>query len=160
MIEAYRDNVVTEEIDGISYTSTKFPMTPSLALLGRVVRILGEAGLQAVAVSNGRNTNWARVLSGGDPRLFAAVSKLAEGLEVDPSLPKDLCTRLKASHIRPAGEEGGSVAKHFDAHFAGELVHLFKVLAFVLGHNFMGFTLGSLSLNGSHTPEPTTEDAP
>ncbi len=52
----------------------------------------------------------------------------------------------------------GHVQKFLDSHFAGELPHLVSVLQFVCKHNFMGFTIGSLSMSGSPTnPQPETE---
>lgn len=152
MIEKYRKATVTEEIDGIKYTSSKFATTRALTLQSRVAQVLGERGLQAVIVafSSQANPNIAEI--------FPALVKIAGGVLQDPDLPRDLTENLKVDKVLPAKAKAGSVHEHFDAHFTGELPHLFKVLGFVLTHNLVGFTLGSHLLDGSRTSEETTED--
>ena len=160
MIERYQQTVITEEIDGITYSSSKFPCTKSLQLMSRTVKVLGEAGLQAVVMVRGAALLQAlpRLLGNTQPRIYQAAVAIAYGLGEDINLPRDLCANLKASALRPSGK-GGSVSEHFDTHFQGELPHLIRVLQFVLAHTFAGFTLGSPSMSGSPTSDETSTDA-
>lgn len=164
MIEKYREAVTQETIGGIVYSSSKFPAMQSVALLARVVQILGEQGLRALlSVFTDENadleiddaiTELRTTVAGRQ-----AIVKIAAGLADDPGLPLALCERLKASRLRPGNAKGGPVAPAFDAHFAGELPHLFQVLLFVLLHNYVGFTLGFHSESGSLTGGGTGTDS-
>lgn len=128
----YRDAVVSEEIDGITYTSSKLPATYGLDIMARVVKVVGQRGLAAMAGT----------LDVAIVDVFMALGvQIAEGLAADPGLPKALLRNVKCGALRPTGQ--GDLAPAFDTHFAGEYLHLAKVLGFVLGHNFAGFTLGS-----------------
>lgn len=147
-LERYRDRVVQEEVDGITYTSTKFDASTALRLMSRLVLVLGESGLMAV-VSAGLSR--AALASAA---VYPAMIQLAAGLEQDPKLPRDLCASLKCEALRPTGA-GGSVGPAFDQHFSGELAHLLNVLGFVVKHNFLGFTLGADWLNGNSTSAET-----
>jgi hypothetical protein len=150
--DRYRDPIVTEEIDGIVYTSTKLPATKALSLHARVARVLGDEGLHALVVSG----LGARQVP---PAVYlTAVQRILERLGDDVALPRDLCAELKANALRPTGE--GRVQPVFDRHFAGEMPHMFEVCLFILRHNILGFTLGSLSLGGSHTSAATDEGTP
>lgn len=162
MIEAYQPAVVSEEIDGFRYTSTKFPAMNALRLMARTVSLLGEAGLQAIVLSRGKALAkiFPRLVLAAQPALYQAAVAMAYGLKDDLALPRDLCANLKVSRVRGLGEKGGNVAEHFDTHFSGELPHMVRVLLFVLIHNYAGFTLGSLSMGGSPTSEPTSEETP
>ncbi len=153
----YRDNVMSENIDGIVYTSSKIPTGPALRLFGRVAVVLGESGLRLIAT----HTMMLRSLFSGDPRMFAAIVQIMEGLNADPTLPIDLliASGVKCNALRPGNKAGDLDAKSFDLHFMGELPHLLAVLQFVLAHNFAGFSLGSLLTSGSHTNDTTSTDA-
>lgn len=129
----YRDAVVTEEIDGIPYTSSKMPATAGLDIMARVVKVAGQRGLAALA--------GALDMSIADVFMALGV-QLAEGLAEDPTLPKAIVRNVKCGKLRPMGQPG-ELAPAFDDHFAGEYLHLAKVMGFVLAHNFTGFTLGS-----------------
>jgi len=152
----YHDLVVTESVDGIRYTSTKLPTMAGLNLMGRTGIALGEHGLRTLVLAKVSTLDaiMAEVIAGtAVSRVVAAgLVQLARGLVDDPELARELCQGLKT--------ETGAVADRFESHFSGEYPHLFKVLAFVLRHNFMGFTRGSLSTGGSHTSDATPTDAP
>lgn len=163
MIDGYQGVTAIETIDGITYTSTKFPCVHSLKLLARTISVLGEHGLQAVIAMRAsaladRVPNL--VKASRNPRIFGALVQVAYGLGEDIALPQDLCTHLKASELRGVSAQGGPVAPAFNKHFQGELPHLFAVLSFVLAHNFAGFSLGPPFLGGSPTDEKTTEATP
>lgn len=133
----YTQLTVSEEIDGITYTSTKFGTIKQASLLGRLAAVLGEGGLAMVASSGLKFTD-----NIGE-RIFRIIENVAVGLRDDDKLLHDLCGNVKCNRLRPAGEGSLSDFAKFDAHFSGELPHLFRVLAFVVMHNYMGFSLGS-----------------
>ena len=162
MIEQYQDLTVIEPIDGIIYTSTKLPTGKMLRLLSRTVKMLGEHGLQALIGLKAKALadKVPNLVLQTQPRLYSAIVQMAYGVGEDPDLPRDLCAQLKASFLRPVNDKGGSVQPAFDAHFAGEFPHLFAVLTFVLSHNLMGFTLGSLSMSGILGSEKTSTTDP
>ena len=133
----YAEMTVSQEIDGITYTSTKFGAMKQASLLGRLASVLGEGGLAMVASSG------LKFSEGLGDRIFKIIENVAMGIRDDEKLLHDLCANLKCNKLRPAGEGSlGSLAV-FDAHFSGELPHLFHVLSFVVMHNYMGFSLGS-----------------
>lgn len=157
-LSVYHDDLVSQEIDGLRYTSSKFPAAKSLEFLGRLGRILGGEGLRLVVMSSGTlGEVFAR--AGSNPRMFAAVAQILENLLVDPNLPRDLLAQTSCASLRPIGE-GPAGGKNFDTHFKGEIPHLLNVLAFVVTHTFAGFTLGSLSTSGSHTSDGTDTAGP
>lgn len=149
--DSYRGPVATETIDGIAYTSSKFPAMEGLRLMARTVAILGQTGLHAavLAFSNKAKPSF----------MFALAEQVAVRLLEDPDLPRALLSQTKASALRPTGA-GGPVAPSFDAHFSGEYIHLYSVIAFVLGHNFAGFTLGAPLPTGAPTSPPTPTGEP
>lgn len=157
----YRGTLVTETIDGLEYTSEKFPATKSLVLLGRLTKALGEHGVKSVvalkAQAMAEIAPWL-IESARNPRFFAAVVQLAYGVVEDENLPRDLCALLHCKTVRPTGAPGKIDGAMFDTHFTGELPHLGKVLAFVLAHTYTGFTLGLPSPTGSPTSKKTTPD--
>lgn len=145
MFPQYQDPVVTEEIDGLNYTSSKFPATKALDLMLRTTKVLGDHGLRLLVTSG-----FAELQGLLGAAMTPAIVQVAYGLAEDLALCKELCGQLKCNSLRPGGGSG-SVASNFDLHFQGELVHLFRVLAFVLKHNFLGFTLGAHLTAGNHT---------
>lgn len=153
--EKYQPPSVTEYIDGIPYTSAKFPASRALRLLARTVQILGEHGLQALVAAKAAAVaeNAPRLVLQTQPRLYGAMVQVAYGVAQDPELPRELCANLKVGESNRS--KPGAVADVFDTHFSGELYHLFQVLSFVLAHNFMGFTLGEPSIPGSPGPAET-----
>ena len=86
--------------------------------------------------------------------LVETVAERADRVGLD-ALAMSLLAEVQCNKLRPIGD--GYVAKDrqvFDAHFAGEYIHLLKVLIFAIRHNFAGPTLGSLSMSGSRgTPK-------
>jgi hypothetical protein len=152
----FREGTVTEHVDGIPYTSTKLPATKGINVLARVIQVTGETGLQLLIKSQvGDLMNAAMALPSATA---SALVRVAAGLSEDPGLMRDILGPVKCGALRIGGDAKveGVLADHFDSHFAGEYLHLAKVLAFVLGHNFLGFTLGFLSTSGS----PSTKTDP
>lgn len=154
----YREQIVSETIDGIVYTSSKFPTLRGFGILGRLAVALGEQGLRMVAtnVASLRKTFGVSVAS--KPQLFGAIVVIMQGMNEDPKLIPDLLSQTKCNAIRPGGRGGELTESAINTHFCGELPHLLDVLQFVIKHNLAGFTLGSLSTSGSHTnPETSSE---
>jgi len=143
----------------VAYTSSKFNASKGVRLMARTTKVLGEHGLRALVGLKAKSLaeNAPNFVLQAKPQIFPAAVQLAYGLAEDIPLLKDLCENLKCAELRPTGS-AGAVKKVFDSHFAGEYPHLFKVLGFVLAHNFVGFTLGSDSMSGSHGTEETTEE--
>jgi hypothetical protein len=141
MIEPnFRDNTTQATIDGLVYTSTKLGAIAGVDLLPKLSALLGDAVLRLIL------TGSSEVLR--DPGVAAAIfvrvsERAGSGLPI-----KDLLKRVKCNALRPIGKPG-SVVDGFDDHFAGEYVHLLNVCEFAARHNFLGFTLGSLSMIGS-----------
>lgn len=147
IITDYKEPSTQCMIDGLVYTNAKLGANAGLALLPRVVRAVGERALRVIF-------SQPELLE--DPDVAEAlIGRIAES----DDLPfVELFARLKCNKLRGNGQPG-NVVTHFDEHFRGEYLHLFKVAEFVLRHNFLGFTLGSLWTIG--TPAKTTsEEAP
>jgi hypothetical protein len=122
------------EVDGLVYTNTKLPAAVGLDVLPRVVSLLGPALMRVVVAGE----------SVDQTEFLLAVVAVAERAMRDGlvGLMRQLCDKLQCSAVRPVNQPG-SIGPAFDQHFAGEYGHLFRVLWFVLVHNFKGFTLGS-----------------
>lgn len=130
-----RPNVLQHRVDGVMYTSAKLPARVGLELGPRVISLLGP-GL-------------ARLLAAADSdeipvdKLAAALVIVAERAMRDGLVPLalDLLARTQCAAFRGGGD-GPITADRFDDHFAGEYLHLIKVCALVLAHNFRGPTVG------------------
>lgn len=155
-----RETVVSQRIDGLVYTSTKWPATEALTLLARTALVLGETGLQvAVSGKEGELSFTDRLAAKAATREgVRGLIFMARALAEDENLPHDLLRGLKVSRVD--GGAAGVLGKAFDAHFGGEFLHMGRVVEFVLRHNFLGFTLGAPSSSGPPTSSETTEEPP
>jgi len=131
-----RPSTVMFKIDGLTYTSSKLPARVGLEIWPRVSALLG-AGLLRLAVTQ-------EVDEMPADRIMAALIVVSDRAMRDGIVPLvlDLLRNTQCDRIRDQ-REGGYVAPHFDAHFAGEYGHLLKVCAFVLSHNLRGPTYGA-----------------
>lgn len=137
--------VVSQAIDGYTYTSTKLPCMQAWRLLLRAQKALGERGMKAVVqryASGFAEIAPLLVVTSGEVNVYGALFQASYGLQEDPELPRDLLAQCKVDKLRPVNMSGGDIAPNFDAHFSGELPHLFRVLELVAVHNYLGFTLG------------------
>ncbi len=119
----------------------------------RLVSLLGKETMQIIF---GAGTEGFEELM-EDPRVLAAiVANISSGLsereqnKEDPmAVLKDILATTTAAPLDIGAEEplqdGGSVYTHFDDHFAGEYMHLFKVVGWVANVNFMKPSRGRLS---------------
>lgn len=165
----YTQPTVTREIDGIHYTHDKPSATDAIRIMGRVGQVAGPSGLKAIvqryAAGFAELAPSLVVAAGADPNPYGALLQASYGLQQDPDLPRDLVQGMKCSAIRPIGAQG-TIGDRFDAHFAGELPHLFRVCEFALVHTFLGFTLGrpfpsgALSSPAAATVESSDSAAP
>lgn len=145
------EKVAHEEIDGITYTSTKLAASVGLDVLPKLVALVGEDLVKIGAMGKLED-----VL--GRPDVIAAlIANIAERAVSSDlhGIVRQLFSRLKANRLRTVGgADGGPVLPAFDEHFSGEYMHLFRVIAFVVKHNFAGFTLGARSPLSSEAPQP------
>lgn len=126
-----KPRTVQHTIDDLVYTSTKVPASIGLELLPRVTALLGAGLTRAIATGDAADLD------------AGAVVRVADRAMRDGLVPlvRDLLQRMKCSRT-PAYPNGGDVLADFDEHFAGEYLHLAKVCAFALAHNFRGPTYG------------------
>lgn len=131
-----KPSTIQHKIDGVTYTSTKFPARTGLELLPRVTTLVGSGLLKLIATGDGD----------GVPidRLAVAMVAIADRAMRDGLVPLVLdllaCTQCGAFR---GGGDGKITPDKFDEHFAGEYMHLLKVCALALAHNFRGPTFGS-----------------
>lgn len=158
----YTEPTVSREIDGYIYTHDKPSATAALKLAGRVAQVAGPSGLKAIVQRYASGFAEAApslvVAAGAELNPFGALIQASYGLQQDPDLPRDLVAGMKVDRVRPAGA-GGTIGDRFDAHFAGELPHLFRVCEFALVHTFLGFTLGRPFPSGALTSPAAVTDA-
>lgn len=131
-----KPSTIQHKIDGIMYTSTKFPARTGLELMPRVTTLVGAGLLRLVATGEGESMPI--------DRLAFALVAIADRALRDGLVPLvlDLLAHVQCGAFRDGGD-GKITPDKFDSHFAGEYVHLLKVCALALAHNFRGPTFGS-----------------
>ena len=129
-------STIHHKIDGVNYVSTKFPARTGLELMPRVTTLIGAGLLRIVATGE---TETMPI-----DRLAFALVAIADRAMRDGLVPLvlDLLGSMQCGAFRDGGE-GKITPDKFDTHFAGEYVHLLKVCALALAHNFRGPTFGS-----------------
>lgn len=131
-----KTSTVQHRIDGVMYTSTKFPARVGLELMPRVTALVGSGLLRLVAAGDMQTLPI--------DRLAAALVAVADRALRDGLVPLvlDLLRHTQCGAFRDGGQ-GPITPDKFDTHFAGEYMHLLKVCALALAHNFRGPTFGS-----------------
>jgi hypothetical protein len=131
-----KPSTIMHKIDGVMYTSTKFPARTGLELMPRVTTLIGAGLLRLVATGEAETMPI--------DRLAFALVAIADRAMRDGLVPLvlDLLGSMQCGAFRDGGE-GKITPDKFDTHFAGEYVHLLKVCALALAHNFRGPTFGS-----------------
>lgn len=131
-----KPSTIQHKIDGVVYTSTKFSARTGLELLPRVTTLVGAGLLRLIATGEAE----------GLPidRLALALVAIADRALRDGLVPLvlDLLGSTQCGAFRGGGD-GKITPDKFDEHFAGEYLHLLKVCALALAHNFRGPTFGS-----------------
>lgn len=130
-----RPSTIQHKIDGVTYTSTKLPARVGLELMPRVTTLVGSGLLRLIATGE--------VDALPIDRLASALVAVADRALRDGLAPLvlDLLASVQCGAFRDGGE-GKITADKFDSHFAGEYLHLLKVCALALAHNFRGPTFG------------------
>lgn len=127
----FKPRSVQRDIDGIVYTSDKFSAYVGFELGPRLGVLLGSA-FRGMATGTGDGLDVASLTAICDRAMRDGLAPT-----VDALLSHVKCNKLK--HI--AGQQG-DLRPYIGEHFAGEYVHLLKVCAFVIAHNFRGPSLG------------------
>lgn len=127
-----KPSTIQHGVDGLMYTNTKLPAMKGLALLPEVTALLGHGLMRVIASGE----------SMGAVDSTAAIVVVSERAARGdfPKLCKDILESTQCNALRGGGE--GYVVKGFDTHFAGEYLHMLKVCALSLVHNYRGPTLG------------------
>lgn len=128
-----KPSTIQATLDGLVYTSTKLAAGTGVALWPRVIALLGAGTTRLLAGAGGDtpSVDW-----------WAAITVIADRAVREDflGLCKALLERVQCNALRGGGE--GKVVPAFDTHFSGEYLHLLKVCALSLAHNFRGPTLG------------------
>lgn len=135
--------IVKKTVDGIEYITIQFPARQGLAIKGRLIKIIGPAlgGLSISSVTQS-NIDFAAVIEKLDPEAFI-------------KLTLDLL-----AYTKRAGKSIDEAS--FDVDFAGDYLHLYKVLGHVIqangffGKGDIGKMIGSLM---TKTPTVSPSDS-
>jgi len=121
-----KPRVAQLEIDGLMYTSSKLPATVGLDVWPRVLAMFGPPVVRAMAL-------------GDDEMDLSALMGIAERASQSgvTLLIRDLLQRMDCGCLYTS-KKPGKVLSDFDEHFAGEYMHLLKVVAFSIAHNLRG----------------------
>lgn len=133
----FKPSTIQAPIDDLMYTSTKIPAVAGIALWPNIVGLLGAGMTRMISTGEeapGAADAWAAVVTVADRAARLDFVGLLKSL-----LANVQCGKLKG----PAGFAEGKVLTHFDTHFSGEYLHLLKVCALALAHNFRGPTYGA-----------------
>lgn len=139
-------------IDGEQYTFCQLPPKRSLKLMTRIIRIIGgPLGAALNGVRSGK-ADFNSILD-ADMDFSMIVTALCDRLDENEveAIVDELLTQVLHSGT-------GEVSKKFDAHFAGRLPHLFKVLAQALKVEYGDFLAGMPDL-GAWLPKAGTTPA-
>ena len=131
-----KPSTIQHKIDGVMYTSIKFPARTGLELMPRVTTLIGSGLLRLVATGEAESLPI--------DRLALALVAIADRALRDGLTPLvlDLLAHVQCGAFKDGGD-GKITGDKFDTHFAGEYLHLLKVCALALAHNFRGPTFGS-----------------
>jgi len=124
-------------IDGIPYTAKLFPTTEGLVLMPRLADLLGEAGL---AIIIGAAQDPAKALEGDATILAPILGNIAARAAENNGLLviKDLLKYTRCGKIKVGAQECDDlVINHFDDHFRGRYMHLFRVAIWVARASFV-----------------------
>ena len=127
-----RDRTVQFQIDGLTYTSTKWAASVGLELWPRLTALLGSAFTKGLATGDFDSV-------GLDAIVYVADRAIKDSLI---PLVRDVLSRMSVDKLYPLLQPG-KVLEQFDEHFAGEYVHLLKVCIFAIAHNIKGPTYGA-----------------
>jgi len=126
----------TTVIDGKSYSCQTFPATEGLIILPKLLAMLGEEVANLVFATNDEQLDGLM----DSPKVLAAMMvKISEKAAENDGLLvlKDLLKYTSCEQVKVGDAEiPQSVYDRFDSHFAGEYLHLFKVVGWVARASF------------------------
>lgn len=128
----------TKEIEGIAYTTTTLPASVGLVIAPKLLALLGEKVAALLFATHGEGSMVEELLQ--DPKVQGQIlASIADKVAATDGLliVRDLLQTTECNQIK-IGETHiqGSVADHFDSHFAGRYGHLFRVALWVARINF------------------------
>ena len=126
----------TTVIDDKTYTCKTFPATEGLIILPKLISLLGEEIANLVFATD--NKQLEELMNSPDV-LIAMVVRISEKVAENDGLLylKDLLKYTTCEQIKVGDAEiPGSVYERFDTHFAGEYLHMFKVVSWVARASF------------------------
>src|SRR5690349_12446041 len=111
-----KPSTIQHKIDGVMYTSTKFPARVGLELMPRVTTLVGAGLLKLIATGDGEDV--------AIDRLAVAMVSIADRAMRDGLVPLvlDLLAHMQCGAFRDGGD-GKITPDKFDTHFAGEYMH-------------------------------------
>ena len=121
------------KIDGFVYTSTKVNASIGWEMLPRLGTLLGSA-VGPLMGEDGAEFDAAVILS-------VCTRAMQDGMMPTTT---DLLQGMECNTLCGIKDQAGAVMPVFGEHFAGEYLHLIKVLVFAFRHNYQGFSRGSL----------------
>lgn len=128
---------VNKTIDGKDYTFGQFGAEQSIKVLVRLIKLGGPSF--AKILSSGKEGVNLLEQNTEDMDISSAIMEFCSRLEEDlvVSTIKEFMTQViyKAKN----NEEGGPVINIFDAHFSGNIFHMFKVFSAALGVQYSDF---------------------
>lgn len=126
----------TTDIDGKPYSCKTFPASEGLVLLPKLISLLGEDVANLVFATSDDQLEG---LMENRKVLSAMMVKIAEKASEDDGLLnlKELLKYTTCEKIKVGDAEiSDSVYERFDTHFAGDYLHLFKVIGWVARASF------------------------
>jgi len=128
----------TTVIDEITYTTKTLSASAGLVILPKLLALCGESVLKIFFAAGDEETRAALL---AEPRVVAQIlhGMATNAAETDGLLVvQDLFINTTADKVRIGETEvEGSIATHFDTHFAGRYAHLAAVAMWVAQTNFI-----------------------
>jgi hypothetical protein len=122
-------------IGGTKYRTRILPATSGLVILPKVVALMGEPIIKLMTEDEDMRAKMVE-----NPAILAAIlASMAKQAAKDDGLlvVVELMEGVQADKVRIGDAEvDGSVAEHFDTHFAGRYKHLAEVAMWVMTVNF------------------------
>ena len=147
-------------IDGETYFTSQYGASFGLKMFGKITALCSESLAELTKASAGAsieeaegddvNPQW--IEAGGK-----AISKLAN--KIDPELLPDLTKQILST--TKVSKDGNHIAidRVYDAHFAGRMLHLFKVVGAVLMYQYEDFRSVFTDLTSEVAPAPRKRTA-
>jgi hypothetical protein len=151
----------TTEIDGVRYTTRVLPAMEGINILPQLIALVGDKLMPIIFATGGEGLDSLRE----DPAVIgvilaniAAKAAKRQSLGEDPmKVIKDILVSTRCNKVRLGDVTAeGSVYDHFDEHFAGDYAHMFSVVGWVGGVNFMP---ASIVKSSTSTPAVEAENS-